>query len=163
MMGKKFSRIVFGLLMASAAYAAETVTVRTLSMEAALKAAQAAIADCQSKGYAVSVAVVDAGGHLLVLLRSHEAGPHSLDSSRRKAYTALSLRKPTHELARLVAKDPEIQALHYMNDNILLLGGGLPIALGGKVVGAIGVGGAPGAMLDVDCAEAGVKAIAGQE
>ncbi len=163
MMGKKFSGTVCGLLMAGIACASETVTVRTLSMEAALKAAQAAVADCQGKGHAVSAAVVDAGGHLLALLRSHEAGPHTLDSSRRKAYTALSLRRPTHELARLVAKDLEIQALHYMNDNILLLGGGLPISFGGKIVGAIGVGGAPGVMLDVDCAEAGVKAIIGQE
>ncbi|MCX8049592.1 MAG: heme-binding protein, partial [Methylohalobius sp.] len=119
-----------------------------LSMEAALKAAQVAVSDCQGKGHAVSAAVVDAGGRLLVLLRSDEAGPHTVDSSYRKAYTALSLRRPTHELARTVAKDPELQALHNVSDDILILGGGLPIRTGGKVVGGIGVGGAPGAMLD---------------
>ncbi|WP_022948796.1 GlcG/HbpS family heme-binding protein [Methylohalobius crimeensis] len=134
----------------------------TLSMNDALqaaKAAKAALADCQAKGYEIGAAVVDDAGHSLVSLRSNGAGPHTLDSSWRKAYTALSLRKPTHELARMIAKDPEIQALHDMNESILILGGGLPIRADGHVVGGIGVGGAPGAMLDVACARAGLKAI----
>ncbi|MBN2699877.1 MAG: GlcG/HbpS family heme-binding protein [Methylohalobius sp. ZOD2] len=131
----------------------------TLSMNDALQAAKAALADCQAKGYEIGATVVDDAGHSLVLLRSNGAGPHTLDSSRRKAYTALSLRKPTHELARMIAKDPEIQALHDMNESILILGGGLPIRADGHVVGGIGVGGAPGAMLDVACARAGLKAI----
>lgn len=155
--------MLVGLISAGAAEAAQAILVRTLSMESALKAAQAAVTDCQNKGYAVSAAVVDAGGHLLALLRSHEAGPHTIDSSRRKAYTALSLRRPTHELAKMVAQDLEIRALEDMNPQILILGGGLPIRIEGQVVGGIGVGGAPGAMLDVACAQAGIKAIGGQE
>lgn len=139
--------------------ALETIESVTLSMENALQAAKAAVTDCREKGYMVSAAVVDASGHLLVLLRSNGAGPHTVDSSYRKAYTALSLRKPTHELAQMIAKDPEIQALRDMNDMILILGGGLPIQINGKVAGGIGVGGAPGAMLDVACAQAGVKAL----
>ncbi len=154
--------VVFGLMLTNAADALEAVKSATLSMDDALQAAKAAVADCRGKGYMVSAAVVDAGGHLLVLLRSHDAGPHTVDSSYRKAYTALSLRKPTHELARMIAKDPEIQALHGMNDMILILGGGLPIQINGKVAGGIGVGGAPGVMLDVACAQAGIKAISGQ-
>jgi uncharacterized protein GlcG (DUF336 family) len=46
-----------------------------------------------------------------------------------------------------------------MNDSILMLGGGLPIEMAGEVVGAIGVGGAPGTHLDDACAEAGLDAI----
>lgn len=161
-MWKRWSGLViFGLMLNHAANALEAVTSATLSMEDALQAAKAAVADCRGKGYMVSVAVVDASGHLLVLLRSNDAGPHTVDSSYRKAYTALSLRKPTHELAQMIAKDPEIQALRDMNDMILILGGGLPIQINGKVVGGIGVGGAPGVMLDVACAQAGIKAISG--
>lgn len=154
--------VVLGLMLSGTTDALEAVTSSSLSTESALQAAKAAVADCRGKGYAVSAAVVDAGGHLLALLRSNEAGPHTVDSSYRKAYTALSLRRPTHELARMVARDPEIQALHNMNDRILILGGGLPIQIAGKVAGGIGVGGAPGTMLDVACAQAGIQAVGGQ-
>lgn len=158
-----FCVVVLGVVMSGTGNALEVVTNSTLSMEAAMGAVRAAVADCQSKGYAVSAAVVDASGHLLALLRDHKAGPHTVDSSYRKAYTALSLRQPTHELARIMAKDPEIQALQDVNDRILILGGGVPIWVDGQVVGGIGVGGAPGVMLDVACAQAGVKAADGQK
>ena len=46
-----------------------------------------------------------------------------------------------------------------MNDQVLMLGGGLPIEIGGEIVGGIGVGGAPGAHLDDACAQAGLDAI----
>jgi uncharacterized protein GlcG (DUF336 family) len=46
-----------------------------------------------------------------------------------------------------------------MNANILILGGGLPIEIGGEVVGGIGVGGAPGGHLDAACAQAGLDSI----
>ncbi len=131
----------------------------SISFQSAKTAAEAALTACKKNDYAVSVAVVDAAGQLLVLIRNEQAGPHSLDSSWRKAYTALTLRKPTQELAALVARKPEIQALGRMNEKILLLGGGIPIKVRDHVVGAIGVGGAPGAMLDVACAREGIKAI----
>jgi uncharacterized protein GlcG (DUF336 family) len=46
-----------------------------------------------------------------------------------------------------------------MNGDILILGGGLPIEIGGEVVGGIGVGGAPGTHLDDACAQEGLDAI----
>jgi uncharacterized protein GlcG (DUF336 family) len=69
------------------------------------------------------------------------------------------LRRPTTELADLINKVPSLQALREMNENVLMLGGGLPIEIGGEVVGGIGVGGAPGAHLDDACAQAGLDAI----
>lgn len=143
--------------------ALETVEQKSLSLAGAQKAAQAAQRACRSKGYAVAVAVVDSHGNLLALLRDEQAGPHTIDSSWRKAYTALTLRHPTHELVERVVKDPKIQALGDMNEKILLLGGGLPIVEAKEVVGAIGVGGAPGAMLDVACARAGLRALRGRD
>ena len=91
--------------------------------------------------------------------RADGAGPHTVESSRKKAYTAASLRRPTTELAELINKVPTLQALRDMNDQVLILGGGLPIEIGGEVVGGIGVGGAPGAHLDDACAQAGLDAI----
>jgi len=91
--------------------------------------------------------------------RADGAGPHTVDSSRKKAYTAASLRRPTTELAELVNKVPTLQALREMNDQVLILGGGLPIEIAGEIVGGIGVGGAPGAHLDDACAQAGLESI----
>jgi uncharacterized protein GlcG (DUF336 family) len=123
------------------------------------KAAQAALDFCKKDGYRVSASVVDRAGVLRAMLRADGAGPHTVDSSRKKAYTASSLRRATSELADMIAKQPALQALREMNESILMVGGGLPIEIAGEVVGAIGVGGAPGTHLDDACAEAGLDAI----
>jgi uncharacterized protein GlcG (DUF336 family) len=130
-----------------------------LPLHLAQKAAAAAQDKCKQDGYRVSVAVVDRAGVLKVLLRGDGAGPHTTESSSKKAFTAASLRRPTTELADLVAKAPSLQALREMHPRILILGGGLPIEMGGDVVGGIGVGGAPGAHLDDACAQAGLDSI----
>jgi len=130
-----------------------------LPLDLALKAANAALAKCGEGGYRVSVAVVDRGGNLRVLLRGDGAGPHTQDSSARKAYTASSIRRSTQELAELMAKVPHLQALGKMNERILILGGGLPLVLGNDVLGGIGVGGAPGTQFDEACALAGLTSI----
>jgi len=125
----------------------------------ATKAIQASLDTCLKDGYRVSVSVVDRAGVLRAMGRADGAGPHTVDSSRKKAYTAASLRRPTTELAELINKVPTLQALREMNDQVLILGGGLPIEIGGEIVGGIGVGGAPGAHLDDACAQAGLEAI----
>ena len=130
-----------------------------LPMALAQKAANAALTKCEEGGYRVSVAVVDRGGNLKVLLRGDGAGPHTQNSSSRKAYTAASIRRSTQELAELIAKIPNLQALRDMNERILILGGGLPVVIGKDVVGGIGVGGAPGTQLDEACALAGLTSI----
>ncbi len=58
-----------------------------------------------------------------------------------------------------MTKVPNLQALGSMNERILILGGGLPLALGNNVLGGIGVGGAPGTQLDEACALAGLTSI----
>lgn len=131
----------------------------SLPLSLAAKAAMAAVDKCKQDGYRVSAAIVDRAGVLKALMRGDGAGPHTTDSSSKKAYTAASLRRPTSELAELVAKTPALQALRDMNEKILILGGGMPIELGGEVVGGIGVGGAPGTHLDDACAQAGLEAI----
>jgi uncharacterized protein GlcG (DUF336 family) len=130
-----------------------------LPLELALQAANAALGKCDEGGYRVSVAVVDRGGNLKALLRGDGAGPHTQDSSARKAYTASSIRRSTQELAELMIKDPNLHALGDMNEQILILGGGLPLVLGNEYVGGIGVGGAPGTQFDEACALAGLTSI----
>jgi uncharacterized protein GlcG (DUF336 family) len=131
----------------------------TLPLALANKAAAAAQEKCKQDGYRVSVAVVDRAGVLKVLMRGDGAGPHTTNSSSKKAYTAASLRRPTSEMAELVAKTPALQGLRDIDDKVLILGGGLPIEIAGEVIGAIGVGGAPGGHLDEACAQTGLDSI----
>lgn len=151
--------ICLGGLLTTGVWAAELPREAVLPLSLATKAASAAVEQCTKDGYRVSVAVVDRAGVVRALLREDGAGPHTVDSSRKKAYTSASLKRPTAELGELIAKMPAAQGLRDMNENILLLGGGLPIEMGGEVVGGIGVGGAPGGHLDAACAQAGLESI----
>ena len=143
----------------SLATAEELPREAVLPLALANKAASAALEKCKQDGYRVSVAVVDRAGLIRTLMRGDGAGPHTTDSATKKAYTAASLRRPTSELAEMIAKAPALQSLRDMNEKILMLGGGLPVEIGGEVVGGIGVGGAPGAHLDDACAQAGLDSI----
>jgi uncharacterized protein GlcG (DUF336 family) len=140
-------------------YADDLPKESVLPLSMASKAIHAAMEACKKDGYRVSVSIVDRAGVLRTMARADGAGPHTVDSSRKKAYTASSLRRPTSELADLMTKVPQLEALRDMNDDILMLGGGLPIEINGEVVGGIGVGGAPGAHLDDACSQAGLDAI----
>jgi uncharacterized protein GlcG (DUF336 family) len=130
-----------------------------LPLSLASKAIQTSLDACNKDGYRVSVSVVDRAGVLRAMVRADGAGSHTVDSSRKKAYTAASLRRSTTELAELINKVPTLQALGKMNDHVLMLGGGFPIEIGGEIVGGIGVSGAPGTHLDDACAQAGLAAI----
>jgi uncharacterized protein GlcG (DUF336 family) len=148
-----------------ALYASGTATIaqevrqeKNISLALASEAATAAMQFCKEKGWAVSVAVVDRAGQLKTLLRADGAGPHTIDSSRRKAFTSASARNNTSVMLEIVQKDAGAANLP-MIDGFLVLGGGMPIRVGDEVIGAIGVGGAPGGHLDDQCAEAGITKI----
>jgi uncharacterized protein GlcG (DUF336 family) len=149
------------LSLPSRAWADELPKEGVLPLAMATKAVQAALEACKRDGYRVSASVVDRAGVLRAMGRADGAGSHTVESSRKKAYTASSLRRPTTELAELITKTQTLQSLRDMNAEILILGGGLPIEISGEVVGGIGVGGAPGAHLDDACAQAGLDAIGG--
>ena len=134
-------------------------TIGTLPLALASEAAQAALAACEKQGYRVSVAVVNHAGLLKVLLKGDGSGPHTIDSSSKKAYTSVSLGHSTSELVTLIGDNPAAAGLRDMNEKILILGGGLPIKVGKKVIGGIGVGGAPGGEKDEACAQAGIARI----
>jgi uncharacterized protein GlcG (DUF336 family) len=132
---------------------------KVLPLSLATEAAEAALAACEKEGYHVSVAVTDRYGLVRIQLRGDHAGPHTLDSSGRKAYTSASLGRPTGDLAKMIAGNPTLEELRNMNERILMLGGGLPIKAGEDVIGGIGVGGSPGADKDEACALAGLEKI----
>ena len=128
-----------------------------LSLEAANGLAGAAVAACRAQGRAIVVSVVDRGGNLVAVQRADGVGPHNTEASRRKAYTALSTRSATLDLARKAGADPDARNLATLPE-LLLLGGGLPLRAAGDVVGAIGVAGGGGAVNDHACALAATAA-----
>ncbi|WP_428775044.1 GlcG/HbpS family heme-binding protein [Vibrio sp.] len=135
----------------------QTVSVTQISSKSAFQLAQEAVNQCEAKGYKVSATVVDLSGNVIAQLRSDGAGIHTLDSSRKKAFTVASMKQPSANLMKLIADKPIMQPLQNMDDNLLFLAGGIPVEFNNAMIGAIGVGGAPGGHLDVECAEAALK------
>ena len=135
-----------------------TFSTRSLTPEAALAAANAAIQSCRKQGYQVAVAVVDRSGVTQVLLRDRFAGAHTTEVAVNKAWTAASFRTSTTELARETQPGMPMSGLRNL-PRFLAAGGGLMIEAGGNSLGAIGVSGAPGGEADDSCAKAGIAAI----
>ena len=131
---------------------------KILSANLALEAASATLEACQRQGHRVTVTVVDSTGLPKVILRGDGAGIHTVDASRRKAYTALSMRSSTLQLDERVRNTPAATGIRDI-DQLLVLAGGLPISVANDVIGGIGVGGAPAGHLDEACAQAGVDKI----
>ena len=146
-------------LVATAASAQAVRTEKNISLELANQIAAATVASCSAAGYNVAAAVVDRAGSLRALQRADNAGPHTLSSSQAKAYTSASAKNTTTAMMEGAQKNPAGANLVYM-PGFLLLGGGVPIKVGNEVIGAVGVGGAPGGHLDEQCANAGIAKVA---
>ncbi len=145
-------------LTASAEEETALVQFRSLKPEVALDLAMATLEACRAEGYQVAVVVVDRAGLEQVVLRDRYAGPHTVSTATRKAWTSVSFRAGTLELAELTGSDPKFGGLREVT-GALFLGGGLPVEAAGTIVGGIGVSGAPAPDLDEACAEAGLDAI----
>jgi uncharacterized protein GlcG (DUF336 family) len=143
---------------AAAAEEPALVTFKTLSPAVALELAKAALENCRGSGFQVAVSVVDRSGTPQVLLRDRFAGPHTPDTARRKAWTAVSFHTDTLELSKLsMAGQP--QSGVRMVTGALMIGGGVPVEAAGSIVAGVGVSGAPGGEADDTCARAGIEAI----
>jgi uncharacterized protein GlcG (DUF336 family) len=134
------------------------VVYKSLSPEVALEAAQAALKKCRDNGFQVAVAVVDRFGQPQVMLRDRFAGSLAADTATSKAYTALSFRAATSDLAKSVKSGQMDSGLARL-PHVAMLAGGLVIETGGSLLGGIGVSGAPGGDKDEECAKAGLDAI----
>lgn len=147
-----------GAAPAQAAEQPALVEFKILSPSAALKVAQAALESCRKSGYQVAVSVVDRFGTPQVLLRDRFAGPHTPETARRKAWTAISFRSDTLELASLSQSGQAQSGVRFVTD-ALMIGGGVPIEAAGSIVAGVGVSGAPGGKADDICARAGIEAV----
>ena len=152
--------LALSLLAAAGAHAQAVRTERNISLDLANQIATEAVSACAANGYNVAATVVDRAGTVRAVQRADNAGPHTLASSERKAWTSASAKNPTQAMMEGAQKNPAGANLVYL-PGFLLLGGGVPIKAGNDVIGAVGVGGAPGGHLDEQCANAAIDKVKG--
>lgn len=146
-------------LIATAASAQAVRTEKNMSLDLANQIAAATVTACAANNHNVTAAVVDRAGNLRALQRADNAGPHTVGAAQGKAYTSASARNATTAMLENVQKNPGASTLVDI-PGFLILGGGVPIRVGNDVIGAVGVGGAPGGHLDEQCANAGIAKVA---
>ncbi|MFH7599825.1 heme-binding protein [Streptomyces racemochromogenes] len=121
---------------------ATRAAVSPLTTEDAELLVTAARTAAEVAGVAVSVTVLDAGGHPLAFRRDDRAVLISGETSTRKAYTALQLNAPTAGLAEAVLPGGPFHTLPTALDRpLLFIAGGLPVRRDGHLIGAVGIGG----------------------
>ena len=157
----KISALALSLATAAGANAQAVRTEKNMSLELANQIASASVAACATNGYAVAATVVDRAGTVRAVQRADNAGPHTLASSQQKAFTSASAKNTTLAMMEGSQKSPAAANLVYI-PGYLLLGGGVPVKVGNEVIGAVGVGGAPGGNLDEQCAIAALDKVKDQ-
>jgi len=150
--------VAIAMMMGGGVAAQGVVMQRSLSLGLAKTIAEATLAECKSKGYNTSVAVVDRAGQVLVIMRSEQATAQTAEMARRKAYTARMFRTTTQEFQKRTMDDPARAAQRDLAD-ILALSGGVPVQVGNDTIGAVG---SAGSTLEIDdaCSKAGIAKVA---
>lgn len=139
--------------------AAAVQQVNVLSTDAAMKVADAVQKEAAKQKQKVAVAIVDRSGDLRLVVKGDGAGPQTVESAKRKAFTAVSFGQPTSKLAgNATGNGPTTRDI----PGTLFLAGGVPVASNGAPIAGIGVGGAPQGSIDESIAQAGLKAFQGQ-
>jgi len=132
-----------------------TVTRTAISASAARLMIDAAVTRAEELGVRSVIAVVDDSGNLTALCRMDGAPVVSIAVAQNKAYTAL-LGLPSGDLYHALAGDPALLAGVLHTPRMAAFGGGLPIVVDGRLVGAVGVGGGT-VEQDIDCAGAALE------
>ena len=150
---------------ASASQPAQTTDYHyVVPLSLALEAASESVRVCAQHGYLVTATVVDMDGTPQVAIRGDGATIHTSESSYDKAYTVVTLGPIFHfdtsgEFFNLTKTNPFAPRLGSMR-NVMALPGAVAFKSKNGIVGALGVGGAPGGDKDEVCAQAGMAKIA---
>jgi len=134
---------------------AQLADKKVLTLEAAKKIAVAAEAEARKNNWNVVIAVVDDGGHLIYLQRIDGTQTGSIDVAIGKARTSAAFKRPTKVFDDLAKTRPSITSI---SPDAVLLEGGVPVMVGGQLVGAVGVSGVT-SQQDAQIAEAGIAAL----
>lgn len=137
---------------------AQLLSHKDLTTSIAITIVQTVMETCKANGYAVSATVVGRNGEIIVQVRGDNTGPHTIENSFRKAYTARTFRSPSGALVDRVKADPTLGLIHLTN--VIANQGALPIKVGDEVIGAAGASGAQGGEKDEACVKAGIDKVA---
>lgn len=132
-----------------------TMNIKVMTLDTASRLAWATLEACREAGVNVAVTVVDRGGNTQVVLRDTLAVDLTLEISRQKAYTAMSFNGPLSEMEERFTKPFQVGKV----DGVVFSAGGLPIHAAGRIIGGIGVSGAPSGETDEMCARKGLDEI----
>jgi len=129
----------------------------TITMAAAKKAAEAALAESTKRGWPMCIAVVTPSGDLVYFIKMDDCQYASIAIAQHKAKAAATFRRATVNFERLLGKGPYFSYLATL-DGVIASRGGNPIVVDGKIIGAIGVSGGTGSQDDT-ISQAGVAAL----
>src|SRR3984957_14132069 len=146
------------ILALAAPAGAQLLEHKDLSASMAIPIAQTAIETCKTNGYAVSATVVGRNGEIIVQVRGDNTGPHTIENSFRKAYTARTFRSPSGALVERLKADPTLGLIHLTN--LIANQGALPIKPGEELLRAAGDARNPGSDIDEECVMAGIDKVA---
>jgi uncharacterized protein GlcG (DUF336 family) len=133
-----------------------------MTLELADRAARAALAKAAAIDVAMTVTIVDEAGRVVVVMKGDRAGFLTTDTSRAKAVAAAAFKRSTRELVELQKTNPVFWSAvpAVSRGEALPSTGAVPIAIGGRVIGAIGCGGGTPEQ-DHECASAGAAVTSG--
>ena len=126
-----------------------------LTLEEAKRVAAAAEAEAQANGWKVVIAVVDDGGHLLYLQRSHDTQFGSVETAIAKAHAAIAFQRPTKASEDAVLSG---RLIHLALPGVIPAEGGIPLIRESVVIGALGISGVRSSQ-DGQIATAGINAL----
>lgn len=139
---------------------AQLLARKDISAGIAITIAQTAIETCKTNGYAVSATIVGRNGEIVAQVRGDNTGPHTMENSFKKAFTARTFRIPSGEMEERLKKNPQMGAQYLTG--FTTARGALPIKVGDDVIGAAGASGAPGGEKDEACVKAALDKVADQ-
>jgi uncharacterized protein GlcG (DUF336 family) len=140
---------------------AQVLTRHAVSIEMAKTMANVTQDTCAELGHSISVHVVDTAGNTLVAYRGQESGVHTFVNSFRKAYSAMTFRRPSSSFGERWENGEVGAQLQLMLPDMAGQPGGFPITVGDEVIGGIGASGA-GMGADATCVLAGIEAVSDQ-
>ena len=139
---------------------AQVLTHRDIGVHMAINMVNAALADCESKGLSVSVVVLNNVGEVRAMAMGDRGAPHNIELAERKAYTALTFKRPSREWVERTGPDSPVAGQRSLS-RVIALPGGIPVKIGEETIGAVGVS---GSALDTDeaCAVTAAKSVASE-
>jgi uncharacterized protein GlcG (DUF336 family) len=132
----------------------QTITEQSLSLRYEIEAAETAVDLCEANHLHAVVVIVDSRGNTKLQMVGDQGNHNFLEEARRKARTAVMMRRSTGALKEALSANPSMRIPPDLD--FLVVPGGIPFRTGSEVVGAIGVAGGEPALAD-QCAKAGIN------